>query len=153
MLSYDRKSDPKLIDSKRKEILHKNENVFSKLIEEVKRRKLEASKEKVSISVVNDGDLEVVADEEEDNDDDDTIVNRDESSPNKENRNNSSQSSEDDFLTQTPRHKNKNSFIKRSKSDLDDRTERSKSESDVRTKCSKTQSSKVSNFFVKTPQK
>ncbi len=60
LLSYDRKTDPKIIDSKRKEILTKNGNSFSKLIDDIKRRKLEASKSdepKTSISVVNDGDL------------------------------------------------------------------------------------------------
>ena len=149
LLSYDRKTDPKLIDTKRKEILQKNENVFSRLIEDVKRRKLEATKEKTSISIVNDGDLEVVVDE----DNDATIVNRDESSLDKENRDNSSQSSEDDFLTQTPRRKNKNSIIKTSKSDSEDLTKTSKNQSDVRTNSPKKQSSKVSNFFVKTPQK
>ena len=109
ILSYDRKTDPKVIDTKRKEILSKNGNTFASLIEQVKRRKLESSKSeecvdnKQSISVVNDGDLEVIPEDQEEA--------PPALSPQERFSDNLNESSDDDFLAPTPKNKSTSRFM------------------------------------------
>ena len=137
IFSYDRKTDDKLIDTKRKEILKDNKSAFSKLIEDVKSRKLEVSKSdaKTSIGVINDGDLQEVDDHSVDADA--TVVGHD---ANEKENVLSSQSSDDDFVTPTPDAKA--SFKKSDNFRLKSSTNRQP----------KTPT-KVDSYFTKTPKK